>query len=236
MSSEVKLCVHVKFNGKRCRGIALVGKSYCRFHNRYYERHCVTNPDYEPPIFEDSRSIMMGIHELVRSRIKRHVDNRDLTAYMYAYQVAASMMSRPDAMAPDVAEPFEREPRSKAMARVPVTGKPSQAEGEKDRRTLLEYLLDGYDDYRQEVYNPNLAKRGLPLLERLPADRDVIFDTWINDFKLSEDFRNKCKDMYRRFPGDKWPEDTESTEAPIVDEGDDETSEVSTGSNSNVSC
>jgi hypothetical protein len=228
--SEVKLCIHTKMNGKQCRGIALVGKSYCRFHNRYYERHCITNQDYELPIFEDSRSIMMGIHELVHSRIKGKVDNRDVTAYMYAYQVAASLMNRPDAMAPDVAEDFEREARNKAVARISGRGKSSGAaeQPEGDPPTLFDTLLDDYDEYRREECNPYRAEHGLPLLEPLPKDdRDAAFEAFVDDFDLGEDFRMQFKGWYHRFPGDKWVVRRPSVET-VASEGEPEPSEVAT--------
>lgn len=227
--SSVKLCMHTKVNGKRCRGVALRGKSYCRFHDRYYERRSVTEPDYEPPVFEDSRSLLMGIHELVRSRIKGKIDNRDLTSCMYAYQVAASTLSRPDAMAPDVAEPFERAAREKAIAKSGgskrrVEKPPEEA---KDDPDMAEVLLDTYNELSEQGRRKEAEEQGLPAPEPLPIDRHRIRQEF---FEMNPHTREAFEPIFRdvrRFPGDPWPQKVEEVEAddsdrPLIDEGNNE--------------
>jgi len=204
--SEVKLCIHTKLNGKQCRGIALTGKSYCRFHNRYYERRCVTTPDYEPPVFEDSRSIMMGIHELVRSRMQGKVDNRDLTSYMYAYQVAASMMRRPDAMAPDAEEDFESRETEKANARTSRRKAPKEEEEEEpEEGTSLAEILGAEfarqgvpvdfhaDDHLPEDLRRSKSQIFLDALkaqkEKFAREQQMLEDQQLSNGNLSPDLR-----------------------------------------------
>lgn len=207
----VKLCIHTKINGKRCKGIALTDSSYCRFHHRYYQRNCVTNPDYDVPIFEDSRSIMLGIYELVQSRVKAKVDNRDLTSYMYAYQVAAQLMNRPDAMAPDEAEPFEDAARRKALG---LSAKQKEKEEEPKEKpgggfNPTELLIDLHqmllDEYRQK----EAIEKGLPAPEPQPIDRERTVREIYEKYPERRAEHNYlfAKGSYRRFPGDPYPEE-----------------------------
>lgn len=205
----VKLCIHTKMNGKRCKGIALTESSYCRFHHRYYQRNCVTNPDYDVPIFEDSRSIMLGIYELVQSRVKAQVDNRDLTSYMYAYQVAAQLMNRPDAMAPDEAEPFENAARRKALG---VTAKQKQEEDKGEEPLLGDLFLDTFQEMLEEERVKEAAEKGLPAPEPMPIDRERTLRQLCDSLpQPTEQLYNAFKGQYRRFPGDPYPE-PETTE------------------------
>lgn len=221
MTEPLQICFHIKMNGKRCRGIALAGKNYCRFHNRYYERHCVTNPDYQLPVFEDSRSLMMAIHELVHSRIRGKIDNRDITSYMYAYQVAASMMGRPDAMAPDVAAPFEREARKKVLIGSSRNDSRSQCEVEEpvDDRSLSEILIDTHEEMYQEFLQQEAARKGLPAPEPMPPDRDRTLRDIARTPEIGEKMAALFSKHYRRFPGDPWPDPSDEDDQPLVDEG-----------------
>jgi len=199
----IKLCIHTKMNGKRCQGIALTDSSYCRFHHRYYQRNCVTNPDYDVPIFEDSRSIMLGIYELVQSRVKAKVDNRDLTSYMYAYQVAAQLMNRPDAMAPDEAEPFENAARRKAMG---IPAKQKQEEEKADEPLLGDLLLDTFQEMIEEQRVKEAGEQGLPAPEPMPIDRERTLRELRDQIpEVGEKLYIAFKGQYRRFPGDPYP-------------------------------
>jgi hypothetical protein len=217
----VKLCIHTKMNGKRCQGIALTDRSYCRFHDRYYQRNCITDPDYDVPIFEDSRSIMLGIYELVQSRVKAKVDNRDLTSYMYAYQVAAQLMNRPDAMAPDVAEPFEKAARQKAMG---FSSKPQEEEAARKKTRNRYYVTELHIDLIGLLNQGRRAKlaaeQGLPEPEPMPIDRDQILDEYYEWHPEKRAEREKLfpKDSYRRFPPDPLPEEPESEDHELVTE------------------
>jgi len=203
----IKLCIHTKMNGKRCKGIALTDSSYCRFHHRYYQRNCVTNPDYDVPIFEDSRSIMLGIYELVQSRVKAKVDNRDLTSYMYAYQVAAQLMNRPDAMAPDEAEPFEEAAKRKALG-IPANKK--QEEEKAEEPLLGEFLIDVMQEAIEEHRVEEATEQGLPTPEPMPIDRErTLRQVCDENLELGEQFYNAFQGQYRRFPGDPLPDEDE---------------------------
>ena len=100
----VKLCMHVHMSGKQCRRVALKDKSYCHYHHVNYRRNCITDPGYELPILEDCRSLMLGISDVVRTRIKKKIDDKEMTSMMYSMQVATGLMNKVEAMSPDITE------------------------------------------------------------------------------------------------------------------------------------
>lgn len=205
--SGVKICSHLKMDGIRCGGIALVDKSYCRFHDRFYRRNDITNYDYDPPVFEDSRSVLIAIHELVRARAGGQLDNRDLKTYMYAYQVAASLASRIEAVDRKAARRAAREEREKQLAKTAAGAdleQPSTVRDPKDDRNVLEFLLDGYHDFLEDLRAKEAEKAGEPAPAPRPQDRRLLLHEVLEHSPGLRDIWEPVFDRTcRRFPNEE---------------------------------
>jgi hypothetical protein len=95
-------------DGHRCGCVALNGKSYCHFHNRYYVRNTPADPGYEIPVFDDSRSILLGIRQLLQADLSGQLDSSQVMRLLYAYRIAASIVRRPDGMSPESLRQWEK--------------------------------------------------------------------------------------------------------------------------------
>jgi hypothetical protein len=148
-------------DGHRCNAVALTGKPYCHFHNRHYQRNTPADPDYELPIFEDSRSILLGIRQLIEADLSTKLDPSQVTRLLYAYQIAASIVHRPDGMGPEALEQLEQ----RLAARVRVV-----AEAKIDAQTKLMELRRQEEEEQKQLDGPSP-------IEMLLADLKTPFDT-----------------------------------------------------------
>jgi hypothetical protein len=105
---EAPRCQHKKLDGKMCGGNAMRSGKYCYYHDRYYDVTSLPtgNTKYDPPVFEDSRSIVLAIYQTLKSYLSGNLEPRACGLALYGYQVAASMITRPDARSPEDEEAF----------------------------------------------------------------------------------------------------------------------------------
>jgi hypothetical protein len=115
-----KFCTHIKLDGVRCGCMALAGKRYCHFHERYYDRDLApkTDQSFEPLPFEDTRSILLTIHQLVRSLLSNNIDRGTYHDAVYGLQVAAQYANRPDALSPEAASKVQDQERDALRMRL----------------------------------------------------------------------------------------------------------------------
>jgi len=139
-------------DGHLCGCMALKDKSYCHYHQRYYHPNArPTEPDYELPIFEDTRSLLLGLREIVYAYMHRQIDQKQATTLLYAYQIAMSGVHRPDGMSPHALDLHEA--RELALATIKKrssssTTKEEQKQAEEDRladeeRAWKQHLAEG---------------------------------------------------------------------------------------------
>ena len=137
-------------DGRRCNAVALTGNTYCHFHNRHYQRNTPADPDYQLPIFEDSRSILLGIRQLIDADLRSKLDPSQVTRLLYAYQIAASIVHRPDGLAPEALRALEEHQSALIAAKALTLAEASEkarnpAETEKQersRRSMEEFMED----------------------------------------------------------------------------------------------
>lgn len=217
----VKLCTHVHMSGEQCRKVALKDKSYCHFHYKHYRHNNITDPDYELPILEDCRSVMLSIEELVRTRIKKKIDDKEMTSMMYAMQVASGMMNKAEAMSPDITEEVlnnqSRGRRGVARGKESETEEDSEAHGP----SLLRRLMDAFGDLAEG--NPDDPKWVRP--KRTTADYKRIVEEFMRQVPAS---REK---IFAWYPDRFWEEEEET---PAVEAEDGVAEEVAGGSDSSL--
>jgi hypothetical protein len=112
--AEPAPCNHLKLDSKKCGGNALREHAYCYYHQRY---HDITDlptghRQYSPPVFEDSRSVLLAIHQILRSFLSGSMDSKARGLALYGYQVAASVIPRKDARSPLEQEQLESQERA----------------------------------------------------------------------------------------------------------------------------
>ena len=98
-----KTCTHIKLDGEACRALALTGRRRCHYHERYSDRNTVPKNKYTYALvpFEDTRSILFTINQLIYSFINDLIDESKFTKTIYALQVAAQFVNRTEALSPD---------------------------------------------------------------------------------------------------------------------------------------
>ena len=202
-----KLCMHVHMSGKQCRRVALKDKSYCHFHYENYRRNCITDPGYELPILEDCRSVMLGISDVVRTRIKKKMDDKEMTSMMYAMQVATGLMNKVEAMSPDITEEMlenqSRVRRGGARAKEP---EPEDKEG--DGPSLLHRLMDGFGDLLEG--NPDDPNSVRP--KRTTADYKRIVEEFQRQVPHSKE------KLFDPYPDRFWEEELNTPTSAMEDE------------------
>jgi hypothetical protein len=107
-----KTCSHRKLDGTTCRSLAVRDRRYCYYHERYFDRDALPKTDvknYALAPFEDTRSILFTIHQLISSYLNSTLDENKFTKCIYALQVAAQYAGRPDALSPDAAAQLAEE-------------------------------------------------------------------------------------------------------------------------------
>jgi hypothetical protein len=83
--NEPRKCEHIKLDGEKCAANALTDKQYCYFHLCYHESDNIptgTAP-YEVPVFEDTRSILFGIHQTLRAFLSGQLDSKRCGLALY---------------------------------------------------------------------------------------------------------------------------------------------------------
>jgi hypothetical protein len=123
--------------------LALSGKRYCYYHERYFDRNTAPRDKntYALRPFEDTRSLLFTIHQLVYSYLNDSLDEKKFTKAIYALQVAAQYANRRDALAPDdLADLVEQEKAETAP-------EPEKKQGGSLAQLLIDTLCD-FDNKR----------------------------------------------------------------------------------------
>ncbi|HWR15056.1 MAG TPA: hypothetical protein VN577_09515 [Terriglobales bacterium] len=132
---QAPICEHIKTDGKRCGAVATRNQHYCYYHMRYHRRTELPtgHTDYRVPVFEDSRSILLGIHQTIEAGLSGNLDPRLCSLALYGYQVAASVIQRRDARSPLDEEKLEAEARAQAEMKLKAKPSTSQKSARDDR-------------------------------------------------------------------------------------------------------
>jgi len=183
---QQRTCFHTKLNGEPCGGVALTGKPYCYFHTKHYVRNTrPSDPSYDIPILEDSRSIILGVRQVIEFYMRGTMDRQQANTLLYAYQIAMSGVSRPDGMSPDAEQQLQKrraaelflklrnltrpaaskpEPKTEKKAEKDVKEKDLQKKEAKEEQDLSGLLLANL----QQMLREEREAKGLPP-EDLPA-------------------------------------------------------------------
>ena len=176
-----KTCLHTKMDGERCGGMALKDKPYCHFHARHYVPNAKpSDPDYEPPILEDTRSIIFGIRDIVKCFLADKVDQKKATTVLYAYQIAMSGVARRDGMAPDSLRELEQREAAQLAARLLAKpgsrkkkeGGEEQQEDRQERSGLAGFLARRLSE--QSGIPHNLDREDIPPEERPTESEEFV--------------------------------------------------------------
>jgi len=167
---QQRTCLHTKLNGEPCGCVALTNKPYCYFHTRYYVRNArPSDPNYDLPILEDSRSIILGVRQVIEFYMRGAMDRQQATTLLYAYQIAMSGVSRPDGMAPDAEHGLQKRRAAELFLKLrnltrPAASKPEpkvEKKAEKEvnqEKNLSELLLANL----QQMLREEREAKGLP--------------------------------------------------------------------------
>ncbi len=102
-------------DGHLCGCMALKDHAYCHFHLRnYVHNKRPSEPDYQFPVFEDTRSLLFGIRDTVDAYMRGKIDQKQATTLLYAYQIAMSGVHRRDGMSPEALRQLEQRPSTGA--------------------------------------------------------------------------------------------------------------------------
>jgi hypothetical protein len=200
--------MHVHMDGKQCRRVALTEKSYCHYHYKHYRHNNITDPGYELPILEDCRSVGLAIEELLRTRIKQKIDDREMTSMMYAMQVMTGLMNKAEAMSPDITEEVlknqaARTRRGAARAKESETEEDTEGEGLSILRALIDEFGDLLEGNRDD---PNWVRP-----KRSAADYKRLVDNFMEQVPQS-------REIFSWYPDRFWEEESAAAPATEVEE------------------
>lgn len=141
--SEPEKCNHIKIDGAKCRANAQGDSGYCYYHLRYHATEGIGPYDF--PVFEDTRSIIFGIHQTLRSFLSGRLEPRACGLALYGLQIAASVMQRKDARSPMEVEEIDA---AEAKTRVAKDAAKNEAKDDanqnatKPQQSLAQLVLD----------------------------------------------------------------------------------------------
>ncbi|HWR15694.1 MAG TPA: hypothetical protein VN577_12755 [Terriglobales bacterium] len=152
---QAPICEHIKTDGKRCGAVATRDQHYCYYHMRYHRRTELPtgHTDYRVPVFEDSRSILLGIHQTIEAGLSGNLDPRLCSLALYGYQVAASVIQRRDARSPLDEEKLEAEARAELEMKLRLKLKSTETHDEKENAHEGPSLMQTFVDTLQELKN-----------------------------------------------------------------------------------
>lgn len=162
---QAALCEHIKTDGKKCEAVALRDQKYCYYHDRYKHDNLPSGMgNYDAPVFEDSRSILLGVHQTMTAMLSGRLDPKLAGLALYGYQVASSVVNRQDARSPIEEQQLKAEARafeelklkSKAKATKESTEKKEEKkDGEEEGPSLVQILIDTILDMRRSQGLPD---------------------------------------------------------------------------------
>jgi hypothetical protein len=99
----VKLCRHIRVNGKRCRSAAVSQRDYCYFHLDYRGRRLKMararargqHWRLELPPLEDLYAVQVGLMQVIEAMADEHLDARRGGLMLYGLQQAATNLRAP---------------------------------------------------------------------------------------------------------------------------------------------
>src|SRR6202035_5481683 len=96
----MKLCRHIKTDGRRCKSPSLTGGIWCYFHSRLHRRHTRPNqaarghlipgPHIELAALEDRESVQAALSVVINALATGNLDVKRATALLYGLQLASS--------------------------------------------------------------------------------------------------------------------------------------------------
>lgn len=93
----IPICEHIKDDGARCGSPALRGQTLCYYHDRDYRRHRI--PPHAGchlvPRLNTDRQIRAATRNAIRACSNGQLDKGDLKAFLYGFQVARSLLPKP---------------------------------------------------------------------------------------------------------------------------------------------
>lgn len=148
-----KTCSHRKIDGTTCRVLALSGRRYCHYHERYFDRNTTprTKNTYALVPFEDTRSILFTINQLIYSFLNDQIEESKFTKTIYALQVAAQYANRDDALSPDAI--LEQQEQEKAEQESEQNTGDNQAgdKGNDDVCKMIDALIQGVETLQESA-------------------------------------------------------------------------------------
>jgi len=98
---RIARCQHIKVNGMQCGSPALRDKNYCYFHLQWWENTEGVSVGAQKDrwhaavtLLEDPNSVQMGLGEVMRMLVKRHIDYKTAALLLYGLQTASSNVRR----------------------------------------------------------------------------------------------------------------------------------------------
>ena len=189
---QQRTCLHTKLNGEPCGGVALTNKPYCYFHAKHYVRYArPTDPGYDIPIPEDSRSIILGIRQVIEFYMRGTMDRQQATTLLYGYQIAMSGVNRPDGMCPDSERRLEQRRaaelflklRSRAYA---PAAKPKEKPEDKVKGKDKEEVKEEQDLSARllanlhQILREEREAKGLPPVDLPPGDFQTVLESMVH--------------------------------------------------------
>ncbi|HXZ79998.1 MAG TPA: hypothetical protein VEG30_08720 [Terriglobales bacterium] len=113
--SPALTCAHVLVTGRRCPGAPLPGQTFCHFHYQLHQSELLPGmPEYQLPICEDSRSIMIAGQQIMQAQLLGLIDLKTAGKLFYCLRLMSSLTRQPDfaQTAPEPAEPYKGGPRN----------------------------------------------------------------------------------------------------------------------------
>jgi hypothetical protein len=104
----IKLCRHIKTNGRQCRAAALTRSSLCYFHTGLHKRHApyrqtdvsrlylhlVPGQNIELCPLEDRESVQIALSTVINALATGNLDPKRATALLYSLQLASANCAR----------------------------------------------------------------------------------------------------------------------------------------------
>jgi hypothetical protein len=96
----MKLCSHIKTDGRRCGSPALRESQFCYFHHNYGKPRSLPRskkqrgPAVELPVLEDANSVQVALMQIMGGLIEGSIDDRKAGLLLWALQIASANSKR----------------------------------------------------------------------------------------------------------------------------------------------
>ena len=96
----MKLCSHIKTDGRRCGSPALRESALCYFHHNYGQPRLLpsgkkrSGPTVELPVLEDANSVQVALMQIMGGLLEGSIDDRKAALLLWALQIASANAKR----------------------------------------------------------------------------------------------------------------------------------------------